>query len=461
MAPFRKGLYRLAALSLFTLVLVVLSLFYDPIRTAEQVGIRNRALFGGPQTALRAKPSPDENTKDKKNRLDLGEDECRAAFPLAFAEIDSAVARGGFVLEKSNPDYKGLVQARIRDGKLSILTAAPDTLPQILHQRTAILSQIHRALITSPTPLPNTTFAFCINDVPKNNTWAFSRPNKASSRLNTWLMPSFASWSWPKMNLGTMADVLARIDHIEASTPWPAKTDKAVWRGTPWFNPLGQPRLRGDLVRAAKGKHWADVQALDGGNASNSIAIEQFCAFRYVVYTEGVTYSGRLPYHQACESVLIMAPVTWATSSALLLRPVDAEVLMEGGGRGGTGAAVRARQRRGGQGGVLGTVADYRDANAVYVKSDFSNLEAVVLFLREHQGVARTIARNQREGVVGRGYLGAAAETCYWRGLVRGWAKVAEVDERVWGTESGLRYETWLLNEVSSRRHGTIGKVGG
>lgn len=214
-------------------------------------------------------------------------------------------------------------------------------------------------------------------------------------------------------------------------------------------------------MRAAKGKHWADVQALDGGNASNSIAIEEFCRFRYVVYTEGVTYSGRLPYHQACESVLIMAPVTWATTSALLLRPVDAEVLMGGGGGGsGTGTARARRRRRGGQGGVLGTLADYRDANAVYVRSDFSNLEAVVLFLREHQEVARRIARNQREGVVGRGYLGAAAETCYWRGLVRGWAKVAEVDEQVWRTEDEVRYETWLLNEVSSRRHGTIGKVG-
>lgn len=118
MAPFRKGIYRLAALSLFTLALVVLSLFYHPIRTTEQAGIRNRALFGRPQTALRAKPSQGENTRDRNNRLDLGEEECRAAFPLAFAEIDSAVARGSFVFEKSNPDYKGLVQARIRDGKV-------------------------------------------------------------------------------------------------------------------------------------------------------------------------------------------------------------------------------------------------------------------------------------------------------------------------------------------------------
>ncbi|KAJ4369730.1 hypothetical protein N0V83_005493 [Neocucurbitaria cava] len=394
--------------------------------------------------------------------LNLDEKECRAIVPSLFIDIDTSVAQGKFVFSRSDPDYKGLVQGRIKDGKLYILTAAPDTLPEILHQRTAILSQIHRALITSPSPLPNTHFAFCINDVPKNNTWAFSRPNK-ESKYNTWLMPSFASWSWPKANLGTMDGILDRIEQVENELEWNKKVDKVIWRGTPWFNPIGHPNLRKDLLKATKEKEWADVEALSTvGNVTNSIKIEDFCRYKYVVYAEGVTYSGRLPYHQACGSVFITAPLTWVTTSALLLRPIDAEELMSSV----EGSAKSPRTRRDAkptstQQTILNPVATWQEANAIYVNPDFSNLEAVVLFLRSHPEVGQRLAQNQRETVVGPGYLSLAAETCYWRALVRAWSTVAEVDEQDWGREEGERYETWLLEEVSKKSEGTRGKIGG
>jgi len=57
-------------------------------------------------------------SKDRTKSLFLTEHQCRAAFPGLTKEIDDAVARGPFILEKQPDDYQGLVQARIRDGKV-------------------------------------------------------------------------------------------------------------------------------------------------------------------------------------------------------------------------------------------------------------------------------------------------------------------------------------------------------
>jgi hypothetical protein len=288
--------------------------------------------------------------------------------------------------------------------------------------------------------------AFTINDIPKNNSWGFARPNKNSNN-NVWTMPLFTGWSWPKEGLGSLDTILRRITEVESEVSWEEKQDKVVWRGTIWFNPLGYPDLRKHLVAATQGEErekWADVAAL---NATNALKIEDFCRYKYVVYTEGVSYSGRLPYHQACESVVIMAPLTWVTTSAMLIRPIWAGDLMG-----------VDHDKRIWVDGAIPTVTSYKEANAIYVDPNFSNLESLVEFLREHPNVARQIARNQRVVVVGGGYLSLAAETCYWRALIEGWSRAAIVDETEWGDLEGERYETWLLKEISSSKGGTRGK---
>jgi hypothetical protein len=265
-------------------------------------------------------------------------------------------------------------------------------------------------------------------------------------------MPLFTSFSWPTQHLGPLASLLARINIIESLYPsYAAKIDKVIWRGTPHFSPPGTPSLRHSLLAATKHKAWADVLPY---NASTALPIEQFCRYKYVVYTEGVGYSGRLPYHQACESVLITAPLGWVTVSAGLLRPIFAGDLIRevtGGGGGG-----RDGDRRDG---VVETVGSYRDANAIYVASDFGDLEGLVGVLRGYEYVAERVARNQRDLVVGKGYLSIAAETCYWRALIRAWSESAVVNERDWVGMEGERYETWLLKEVSTPREGTRAKV--
>jgi len=103
-------------------------------------------------------------------------------------------------------------------------------------------------------------------------------------------MPHFSFWSWPLSFIGTLDEALYKIEQIEIATPWGNKTDKAVWRGTAWFNNAGNTALRPNLLAASKGKDWADVHDLawesNGEKAVNAIRIEDFCRYKYILYTE-------------------------------------------------------------------------------------------------------------------------------------------------------------------------------
>ncbi len=155
-------------------------------------------------------------------------------------------------------------------------------------ERNAVLHQIHRAIATSPTPLPDTVFTYSIIDNPRQNTWSFSRDPKMKG--NYWIMPHFSFWSWPLPFIGTMDEGLTKITRVEKETPWEKKIDKVVWRGTVWFNSISNTALRPHLLAATKGKDWADVASLEwesnSEGAKNSIRIEDFCKYKYIIYTE-------------------------------------------------------------------------------------------------------------------------------------------------------------------------------
>lgn len=100
-------------------------------------------------------------------------------------------------------------------------------------------------------------------------------------------MPHFGSWSWPLEYLGPLDDALARIDESERNVRWADKIDRAVWRGTPWFNPEWSAGLRPKLLEVTEGKDWADVQAWgQGRDPENTLSIEEFCRYKYIIYAE-------------------------------------------------------------------------------------------------------------------------------------------------------------------------------
>lgn len=62
-------------------------------------------------------------SKEILDSLFLTDAQCKATFPGLTKEIDDAVASGPFDLKKHPADYAGLVQGRIKDGKLYIISA--------------------------------------------------------------------------------------------------------------------------------------------------------------------------------------------------------------------------------------------------------------------------------------------------------------------------------------------------
>lgn len=191
------------------------------------------------------------------------------------------------------------------------------------------------------------------------------------------------------------------------------------------------------MVKAARGKAWADVEGLFG-NGSNSMMIEEFCRYKYIVHTEGVAYSGRFQFHQMCESVVLAPPVMWMQHVTHLVRPVWSGELLRGVGWKGGRATERMR-------GVWEGVRA-EEANMVFVERDWSDLGEVVGWLEAHPEVAEGIARRQREVFVGGGYFSPAAETCYWRAAVRGWASTARTQGQGWEEEEGVPFEAFALS---------------
>jgi hypothetical protein len=385
--------------------------------------------------------------------------------------------------------------------------------PQV---RTAILSQINRALVTSPEPLPDTIATVMLEDQPWGASWSFTRPAFAPPVIGlphivrTFLMPHFSFWAWAPKVVGSIPRAAAAIDKIEAKLAFADKDPRAVWRGTTEFNSAHHPKLRDELVRVAQGKPWADVEALEWekagqlgfepddaaakqrltfqdlplvgarssrssssnnnssnnnnnnnngnnnngnnttgplsnratghGGASNSMMIEDFCRYKYVIHTEGVTYSGRFQFLQMCNSVMLTPAIAWLQHTTHLVKPLFSSDLALPG-RKPPSWVPSAGERE-------AWPRHYKpgEANLVFVASDWSDLESVVGWLENHPRVAEGIAARQRELFVGGGYLSPAAEVCYWRALVRGWSKVVELeDEGEWAGVEGVRWETFAL----------------
>lgn len=264
-------------------------------------------------------------------------------------------------------------------------------------------------------------------------------------------MPHFSFWAWNLPFVGSMGRAARAITALERDYEgrWGDKIARAVWRGTTWFNSVQSPRLRQNLVAAARGKAWADVEALDwngrskggGANASNVLPIDEFCRYKYVVHTEGIAYSGRFQFLQMCKSVVLTPPIQWMQHVTHLARPVfSGDLLGKAKGMGPAAWAPSERVRR-----AWPVRYKAEEANIVFVEPDWSDLGDTVAWLEENPAVAEGIAQRQRELFHGGGYFSPAAETCYWRALVRGWARMARTEGQGWEEIEGVTFEAFSL----------------
>jgi hypothetical protein len=164
---------------------------------------------------------------------------------------------------------------------------------------------------------------------------------------------------------------------------------------------------------------------------------------------QGKTYSGRLPYHQACESIILTPPPTFLLHTTHFIRPLFSSLLplspippliphpWKPTAPPPTSYPLPPTN--------ITWPLSYPPslANVIFVRPDWSDLEAVIEYLETNDAIAQSIAARHRDTMVTRGYLSQAAEACYWRRLIRSWSETARWDESEW--EKGMRWETFSL----------------
>ncbi|KAI9004761.1 glycosyl transferase family 90-domain-containing protein [Gaertneriomyces semiglobifer] len=328
--------------------------------------------------------------KVQEKSVFMTDSQCEKSFPGLFEEIDKAVQRrkGKKIVpeELVNGEIRGYVydqQIYITFGKVKDYTSRP----------LAVLLALHRAVITSPDPLPNFHFALDSGDraPSKEVLWSLAY-NLADTATQLWPMVDFGFWSWPEPHVEGYNTVKLRADSVDKRYNYQVadKIPKAVWRGAS----LGGNEVRAKLMEVSKGKPWADIELLDWGDKSviqkKLFSMSDHCKYQYLIHTEGNTYSGRLKYLFQCNSVVIIHKMSWQQHFHPLLKH-------EG-----------------------------PDQNYVLVERDWSDLEKKIMELNADPRLREKIARNGKR--FANLYLGPAAQNCYWRRHLRSWA--ATLDEK-------------------------------
>ncbi|KAJ5155187.1 hypothetical protein N7492_007990 [Penicillium capsulatum] len=342
------------------------------------------------------------------DNLGLSEEQCLAAFPKLYTELDkSASLRKGdpitFEDVNSRVMLEGMGRLLIDQGQLFVVDYFET--PNQQTRARATLSAIQRALVAFPDRhlLPTIEFFIDENDNPdqpegRKVIWAYTKRDPFNA---VWLMPDFGFWAWPEARIGSYGDARRRIAAGDTLS-FEKKIPKLVWRGLP---NAYQPRL--DLIEQSKARNWSDVGIFIFGDETTEdkyLRIEDHCRYMFMAHTEGASYSGRGKYLLNCRSVLISHSLTWREIHHAAFIP------------------------------------DGPDANYVEVATDFSDLPEKMEFLLSHPDIAERIANNSAKTFRDR-YMTPAAEACYWREMIRRYAKVQGFKPE----PRGISFEDWIL----------------
>ncbi|KAA8648376.1 hypothetical protein EYZ11_007321 [Aspergillus tanneri] len=360
----------------------------------------------------------------------LSEGQCRSAFPKLFVELDKPAE-----FRKKNPitlkDLNdmtvddGMVRGMIVRGELYIVDFG--AMPATFTRGKATLNSLHRALASFPgrRHLPNIEFVLTTEDYSTGEgpMWSYS---KRDEDQHVWLMPDFGYWSWPEVRIGSYRDIRQRIaavddgeqtqdGHNVAGLRFQDKKKQLVWRGSVATN----PKLRGRLLKAAQGKSWASIRVIDWDNENdiryNLLPMEEHCRYMFLAHVEGRSFSGRGKYLLNCRSVVVSHKLEWREAHHAAL------------------------------------IASGPEANYVEVERDFSDLERKMEFFIDNPEAAERIANNAVRTFRDR-YLTPAAESCYWRHLIRQYASSCDFEPILYSSQKdgkkrprGTPFETWIL----------------
>ncbi|KAE8356741.1 glycosyl transferase family 90-domain-containing protein [Aspergillus coremiiformis] len=425
---------QLRYLAIEALVLFGLMLFFFwKARSVQGNGLEFSSNIGtnpSPQPLSQSTDTYDEDTWDfmperDANNHGLSEKHCRLAFPKLFIEVDKSagLAKQHPITLRDLDDIpieNGIVRGIIYHGELYVVEFGP--MPYTFTRGKATLQALNRALIsfTGRENLPDIEFVFTTHDFStvEKPIWSYAKRDEENA---VWLMPDFGYWSWPEVKIGPYQEIRRRIMAIDdGSDPSPGllfqdKKKQLFWRGTVATN----PELRGQLLQATEGKSWADTRALDWGNEedirSNLLSMEDHCRYMFLAHVEGHSFSGAGKYLLNCRSVFVSHKLVWREAHHHIF------------------------------------IASGPDANYIEVERDFSDLNDKIEYFISNPEAAEQIANNTVAMFRDR-YLTPAAESCYWRHLIRQYASGCAFEPLLYSTQAdgkkqprGVPFESWIL----------------
>ena len=344
----------------------------------------------------------------------LSDARCSSAFPKLYTSIDEMVARhASKPIKAKHLDAKltGNVKAMIFEGQLFIIS--DEGLTNYYGTRLfATLEAIHRALVAYPdrAQLPKCEFRISFGDQPALGApvWAYTKKN-TSEHADVWLMPDFGFFSWPEPKNGAYTEVRRAMRRLETDMPFEKKVPKLVWRGARLIDD------RGKLLDVSEHKDWADVRTINWQDKEdlekNHVDLAEHCRYMFIAHVSGWSWSGQGKYVRNCHSIVVSHALEW--------REIYDSALVYSG----------------------------PEQNTVRVADDWSDLDATMQALLANTTVAKRIADNAQTMLRDR-YLTPAAEACYWRKLIQGYASVSftpELYEKDGRTLRGVPYESFTL----------------
>ncbi|KAL9111102.1 MAG: hypothetical protein Q9227_004365 [Pyrenula ochraceoflavens] len=166
----------------------------------------------------------------------------------------------------------------------------------------------------------------CFLEMDKHISEATSKSREKG--VNHFLFPDFTTFDWYETRLPPFNE--ARLTLSSPADPFSSKIPKLFWRGAPG---LQQGTQRLDLItRLGNQTDVADVAGIahkdfksphDPNN--NFKTLDEMCKYQYIVYTEGMAYSGRLKYTSLCNSVQIGLKITFIEFWTHILKPYYVE----------------------------------------------------------------------------------------------------------------------------------------
>lgn len=357
--------------------------------------------------------------KDGEN-YGLSDVQCSSAFPEFYTSIHEMVTRHASnpisptQLDASLTGDNAVtlpVKAMIVQGELFVIDDQGMT-DYYGTRLFATLDSIHRALVSFPdrVQLPSCEFIISWGDKPALGApvWGYTKKD-TPEYYDTWLMPDFGFFSWPEPKTGAYTQVRRAMKKMEANMPFEKKVPKLVWRGA-LLN-----EERGKLVEHSQDKDWADVRSIDWQDKADldqyHLTLAEHCRYMFIAHVSGLSWSGQGKYVRNCHSVVVSHVLEW--------REIYDSALVYSGPK----------------------------QNAVRVSNDWSDLEAIMKTLVANTTMAKKIADNAKDTLRDR-YLTPAAEACYWRKLIQGYASVSfepKLYEADGHTLRGVPYESFTL----------------